>query len=386
MGMYSFFQFAARVLLDRVASTFKAKKRRTQSTNLVSMTRFAAAFCSAWLSFSIINSTSRSKRVQEEATASRETTAEEIRSCEGSLSNAIVREDRRSLQFSAGATLDLTLFVAIRSVETVIGEFWFRYQCFRKSRGKRTTFEEYFPRFLDASVFAVSSGLIMWSWIYYPARLPRGYNTWITAVAQVDHRLIKLLRKARAGEFNYGHDADKAPILESMCKDFNWPLRWADPSQTIPIPCDVVHSGLGPSCYWHVAVRFSRAFKFALITYLPLQLVMKMRNPSRNALWRALVEAFRSSAFLGAFVGLFWSGVCVSRTQLGPKVFGPRIVTPIMWDRGLCIRVGCILCGWSILIEATKRRQEITFFVAPKATATLLPRDYDRKVRHFPLN
>ena len=39
-----------------------------------------------------------------------------------------------------------------------------------------------------------------------------------------------------------------------------------------------------------------------------------------------------------------------------------------------------MMCGWSILIEAAKRRQELAFFVAPKAAATVLPRHYRRMV------
>lgn len=384
--MYTFFQFPVRILLHRAAAAFRESKWRAQSSASISITRFVAAFCSAWLSFQLLNRTSGTKRALQEANPSREPAAQAIRNCNGLLLNSVEKGVQRSWGPSAGKTTDLTLFVAVRSVETVIGDFWSRYQRSRISRGKWTLFEEYIAHFSDASVFAISSGVIMWAWIYNPARLPPGYNKWITGAAQVDHRLIEILRKARAGEFEYGRDAKKAPILESMCREFDWPLQWGDPSQTIPIPCDVVHSGLGPSCCWHAAVRFSRAFQFALITYLPLQLVMKMRNPSWTSLLRALREAFRSSAFLGAFVGLFWSGVCLSRTRLGPKVLSPKIVTPIMWDQGLCIRAGCMLCGWSILIEATKRRQEVAFFVAPKAAATLLPRSYDRKVCRFFLN
>ena len=51
-----------------------------------------------------------------------------------------------------------------------------------------------------------------------------------------------------------------------------------------------------------------------------------------------------------------------------------------MWDSGLCVQAGCVLCGFSILIEAEKKRQEVAMFVAPRAAATLLPRAYERKV------
>ena len=136
---------------------------------------------------------------------------------------------------------------------------------------------------------------------------------------------------------------------------------------------------IGPSCHWHATTRFFKAFKFALAMYLPLQLLLKMRHPSLSQLQKACREATRSSVFLGAFVALFYYGVCLSRTRLGPKLVSKETVTPLMWDSGLCVRAGCILCGWSILIEAEKRRQELAMFVVPRAAATLFPRRYDKK-------
>ena len=50
-----------------------------------------------------------------------------------------------------------------------------------------------------------------------------------------------------------------------------------------------------------------------------------------------------------------------------------------MWDSGLCVGTGCVLCGWSILIEAERRREELALFVMPRALGTLLPREYDAK-------
>ena len=88
----------------------------------------------------------------------------------------------------------------------------------------------------------------MWAWFYLPDRLPRAYNKWIGEAAQVDYRLISVLRKAHAGEFIYGEDTGQAHILQDMCSDYGWPLAWADPVKTIPIPCEIVHMGTGPSC------------------------------------------------------------------------------------------------------------------------------------------
>jgi hypothetical protein len=181
------------------------------------------------------------------------------------------------------------------------------------------------------------------------------------------------------GRICLGKDTGQAPLLQSMCRDYGWPLQWGDPAKTVPIPCEIVHMGTGPSCEKHAAVRFGRAFKFALATYLPLQLLLRMRSPSVRALQQALGDAARSSAFLGTFISIFYYSICLSRTRLGPKLISYDKITPMMWDQGLCVGAGCGMCGWSILIEAERRRQEVALFVAPRAAATFLPRRYDER-------
>ena len=371
--MYTFFQFPVRLLLYKAASNFRLHLHTDR--NIV-ISRLISAFCASWLSLQLLNKPFSAKG---ESLMIKVDSVQEINASNG-VSPVSEEEFLRKMSMPlAGKTMDLTLFAVTRSLESIVGQIWNRHKLSRVSRGKWTKLETLISRFTDASVFAISSGMIMWAWIYYPSTLPRAYDKWIGGVAEVDQRLIELLREFRAANDVYGPDAHPNNILEGMCTDYSCPLEWADPSKTIPAPCELVHSGIGPSCSWHAIVRFSRAFKIAVMTYLPLQLLLKMRNPSRKALLRAFREAFRSSAFLGAFVALFWTGVCLARTRLGPRIFSPRI-TPSMWDQGLCIRAGCLLCGWSILIEAARRRQEVAFFVAPKAAATLLPRRYDMKV------
>lgn len=371
--MYTLFQFPVRLLLHKAASSFRLNMHSDRN---ITISRVISAFCAAWLSLQLLN---KPVGVKGEALKLKIDSAQEI-NASNRVSQVPEKDFSRKLSIPlAGKTIDLTLFAVTRSLESIVGQLWNRHKLSRVSRGKWTKLEVLISRFTDASVFAISSGMIMWAWIYYPSTLPRAYDKWIGGVAEVDQRLIELLREFRAANDVYGPDAHINKILKGMCTDYRCPSEWADLSKTIPAPCELVHSGIGPSCSWHAIVRFSRAFKIAVLTYLPLQLLLKIRNPSRNALLRALREAFRSSAFLGAFVSLFWTGVCLARTRLGPKIFSPRI-TPSMWDQGLCIRAGCLLCGWSILIEASKRRQEVAFFVAPKAAATLLPRRYDMKV------
>lgn len=282
--------------------------------------------------------------------------------------------------------MDLTLFAVSRALETIIHRFWTRRKLLRIQQKRWTRWEQFVSHYADASLFATSAGVVMWAWFYLPDRLPRAYNQWIKSAAQVDHRLIEALRRARDGKLVYGEDNGQAHLLQEMCADYVWPLDWGNPAKVIPFPCEMVHMGVGPSCHWHALVRFAKAFKFALAMYLPLQIVLRASHPSLPNVRKAVREAVRSSTFLGAFVSLFYYGVCLARTRLGPKIFSKNTVTPLMWDSGLCVRAGCLLCGWSILLEAEKRRQELAMFVVPRAAATFFPRRYSEKVSHCLVN
>lgn len=375
VGLYAFLRYPLWILSKRLEKFLKSRRWRIHLNFSNKTSRFAAAFWAAWLSLGLLNGTHHSKGPQQ---SMQQTNAEKL--LNGKALQVNEGQDSGYVSLSkAGRSLDLTIFAVTRSIETLIGYFWARRKTSRLTSGKWTSAEATVSQLADAGVFAASSGVIMWAWFYYPDRLPRAYNRWIKGAAQVDPRLVEVLRRARRGEFVYDRETGQAALLESFCTDLDLPVAWGNPCLTIPIPCEVVHSGIGPSCHWHSAVRFARTFKFAFANYLPLQLLVKAKKPSWRAFLQALKEALRSSTFLGAFVGFFYYGVCLARTLVGPKLLQSRGVTPQMWDQGLCIRAGCILCGSSILIEATKRRQEMAFFVAPKAVATFLPRRYDIK-------
>ena len=342
----------------------------------IATTRFLAAVAASWISFPLLNI---AQKPEQHLARKREVVGDIIPEV-----GALPYVEKQSTQCQptplAGTTMDLTLLAASRALDAAVTNLWSRHKISRMSRGKWTDFEAALSHLADAGIFAVSAGAVMWAWFYLPDRLPRAYNEWIASAAQVDQRLVMTLRKARWGEFVYGRNTGQATLLQSMCKDYKWPTVWGDPAKTIPIPCEMVHMGTGPSCHWHAAVRFVRAFKFALAMYLPLQLLVRARSPSIRAFKQAVKDAIRSSAFLGAFIGLFYYSVCLSRTRIGPKIFSPKMITPMMWDQGLCVGAGCMMCGWSIFIEAPKRRQEVAFFVAPRAAATLFPRRYNRMV------
>lgn len=342
--------------------------------------RFVAAFIASWASLRMLNTfTSSTKSGEALKTSNADGSEESTPPLQGDVTyRKLLIPGHRPLL--AGKTLDLTLLVSVRALDAVIGDLWQRRIKTIRKRGRVPAYYEAISHYTDATVFAASAGAVMWAWVYLPERLPRAYNKWIGEAAQVDQRLVEALRKARRGEFVYGKETGQASMLQSMCRDYNWPLVWGDPAQTVPMPCEMVHMGWGPSCHYHALVRFARAFKFSFLMYLPLQLLVKARHPSVRAFKRAVKDAIRSSAFLGACISTFYYSVCLSRTLLGPRIFGPSTITPMMWDSGLCVGAGCILCGWSILVEAEKRRQEVAFFVAPRAAATLLPRRYEKKV------
>lgn len=180
-----------------------------------------------------------------------------------------------------------------------------------------------------------------------------------------------------------------APLLGSMARDYGLPEDLGDPAKTIPVPCELVHMGRTSSCEKHAIWRFWRGWAFAARMYFPLQAIIlarhikktsrpdnKLAGLTQDALLKALGEATRHSAFLGAFIASFYYGVCLSRTRLGPRLFSSESVTPQMWDSGLCVLAGCLSCGLSLLIEESKRRLEIVLFVLPRAAATWFPRLY----------
>ncbi|KAF1925468.1 uncharacterized protein M421DRAFT_103179 [Didymella exigua CBS 183.55] len=277
--------------------------------------------------------------------------------------------------------MDLTLFAAIRALDVVASSAAAALKpssLTRRAAGKLAT-----------PLFCFSAATVMWSWFYAPSRLPRSHNAWISAAAELDHRLVLALRHARYGTFQYGKDTGMAPLLGSMARDYGLPEEAGDPAKTVPVPCELVHMGCGQSCEAHALWRFWRGWAFAAKLYFPLQALALCRHVAKTAspgnrlaglkihtLVAAIKDAATRSSFLGAFVALFYYGVCLSRTRLGPALVSPKTITPQMWDSGLCVLAGCALCGLSLLAEEPSRRPEIVLFVLPRAAATWFPRRY----------
>jgi hypothetical protein len=363
-------------LVERFLTALLRRDRPRLGQRLIFCIKASCSFLSAWLAFELLNRDEgwARKRAQ-------------------SRSAAIVRQQEEPLPLDvnqptqtprhvryAGKTIDFTLFAFCRALDVLIITAWTR------SRAKPSHPEQRTPRLasllrrtVDPAVFATSAAIIMWSWFYSPERLPRSYNHWISRVANIDSRLIQALRLARQGVFVYGQDNGQASLLAGLCHELGLPEEYGNPAKTIPIPCELYHCGAGKSCEVHALKRLWKSWEFAMGIYLPLQLITLIRARRSRSVRQSLQAAAGSSSFLAVFVASFYYAVCLARTRLGPRILSPKTVTPQMWDSGLCVLAGCLACGWSILLETPSRRQEIAFFVAPRALATILPRVYDKR-------
>lgn len=279
----------------------------------------------------------------------------------------------------AGRTMDLTLFALTRGLDVVIGELWNQRRTRRLNNNSWSRLDVAISKAADPTLFASSCAVIMWAWVYAPERLNKGYSKWITGAAQIDQRLLIALQRCRWGELVYGLETGQKELLLPICQKFGYPEIWADPAKHVPIPCDMVHMGTGHNCEYHALSRFVKGFLMATSIYVPLNIAVQVRNPTRKHITKAIIGSIRSSAFLGSFIALFYYGVCLARSRIGPLLIGKDNKSRTRIDAGMCISLGCMLCGWSILFENAGRRKDIALFVAPRAMATVLPRRYEMK-------
>ncbi|KAG5417428.1 hypothetical protein I9W82_005062 [Candida metapsilosis] len=259
-------------------------------------------------------------------------------------------------------SLDLTLLVATRAMDTVFS----------------STLSHITPpglsKYGDALLFIASSTLVMFAWFYHPEKLPPAYSKWITSAANMDPDFIEVLRLVKNKDLIYGQHGPYEDFLTPYCLRYGKDPKRGNTFINQPIDCEVVHAFRSKSCEVHALWRFWRGFKFAITVYGPLNLFMlvfpsKIKTSKR--LLRAFKSSIRSSCFLGAFIGLYWYGVCLARTRVLPKLF-PKIPRT-RFDDTICAASGAVMCGFSSFLETAQRRKELALFVAPRALGTLIP-------------
>ncbi|KAG6360530.1 hypothetical protein INS49_011592 [Diaporthe citri] len=332
-------------------------------TNRIRLSRWLSSFIAAWLSLRLLQS-----KQSIPSTTTLATAATPLGS---------PGPDQRPRP-QAGRTLDLTLFAATRALDVLVGEIWSRRRTIRSPSASTTTkaLDHFTSSLADPLIFAASSSLIMWNWFYNPSALPRAYNKWIASAASVDRRLVVALQRVRDGIMRYGEDTGHAPLLQEMCEEYRWPMQWGDPAVSVPFPCEMVHMGVGPSCELHALSRFRRAWLWSMRTYLPLQMaVLLLRFRSFKTLRRDVVRAFlsasRSSAFLGSFITLFYYGVCLSRTRVGPHIVGKDAKARQKIDATMLPRK----------YDADKQWRETVVFAASTAVVFTCVMENKRRVR-----
>ncbi|OAA70458.1 integral membrane protein [Cordyceps fumosorosea ARSEF 2679] len=345
--------------LDKVIASLGSKLSETSRLRLA---RFLCSFLAGWFGLKLLHTKGTAPR--------RHSTARRTR-----------QEEELRCKKMAGRTMDLTLFAATRAADVIVGELWSQRRSRRQLANRWTKAESLIQYMADPLVFVSSCALIMWSWFYHPDKLPRGYQKWITSAAQVDTRLIEALRRFHFGALIYGRETGQAGLIGDMCDDYGLPRHWGDPVAQVPLPCEIVHMGCGPSCEYHALSRFARSWKWSMYTYLPLALALQLRRglPTHRGLLRALRSAARSSAFLALYITFFYYGVCLARTRVGPHFVGTDREARQRLDAGICVGTGCALCGWSVLLETQGRRKDMGLFVAPRALSTLVPRQYPKE-------
>lgn len=259
---------------------------------------------------------------------------------------------------------------------------------------------------LDAVMFWACSARIMWCFFYQPHRLPPSYVKWISSLANLDKRLLKTLRLIHSRELVYGRSSTYSHLLTSYAEDRGYPSSWGD-LQVLPacggadadvvwkalgvpgrsgvggLPCEFLHSsittrwGLDNSCLTNVGVRFCLAFIEAMTLYLPVHfLPLLLTRPSsilqRHRAIPAILAAIRSATFLSTFLSSYFLAACFTRTLVLAKLF-PWIPHDV-WDGPYgSVLAGSFTCGWSILIENTRRRGEMALYVLPRAVKASLP-------------
>ncbi|GAA5926457.1 hypothetical protein JCM3775_001023 [Rhodotorula graminis] len=281
------------------------------------------------------------------------------------------------LRATQSPTLDLTLFVLVRGVDTLARLV---YERAPPARGRAAPVLRFLADHCETLVFWTASSKIMTAWFYKPELLPPSYGKWILQLARMDPRLLQLLRYARAGRFVYGKkpDAEVLEMCTAIAKHAGKDASLVNPALIERLDCSFVHGRLGAgSCEQNALKRWARAFLDCLLIYLPVHAIPPLlfnfrrllRSPT-SSLLRILVAASRSSAFLATFVASVYLGVCLTRTRLPQLARGAIAQQPL--DAGWCVVVGCAMCGASVLIENKRRRREMALYCAPRALYAIL--------------
>ncbi|KAI8344343.1 hypothetical protein BC941DRAFT_408384 [Chlamydoabsidia padenii] len=226
-------------------------------------------------------------------------------------------------------------------------------------------------------VFSLACTEIMFSWFYEPSRLPKGYSMWITKMAQMDERLLWVLRSIKDGSWVYGKDTGMNDLLGNYCLDLGLPYEAGVPARG-RIPCRVVHGGQPWGCEVHAMTRFAKGFAKVFLLYFSVHLTppllfkrQKLAQDPLGSIQHILKASIRSSTFLATFITLIWYSICLTRTRIGHQLLG---IQQERLDDTLGPLIGSAMCGLSLMIENKHRRGEMALYVVPRALFSVTER------------
>ncbi|TPX47784.1 hypothetical protein SeMB42_g03192 [Synchytrium endobioticum] len=217
----------------------------------------------------------------------------------------------------------------------------------------------------DTLLFVLSCAEIMWAWFYHQYALPKSYVKWISTMSEIDSAIHIMLNRVRTGELVYRQYSPDVEICKEMARKLGLPESLGDTTSLGMLHCQVVHQGVD-GCLNHMAKRWRCGFERAFRLYLPVHLIpvilfhsSRFTKPKEipNTMWKILQGATQSSIFLASFIAMVWAPICFIRNYITKGR-----------DREMfAVFMGCVFCGFSVLLEQKSRRREVALFCAPKA-------------------
>lgn len=250
----------------------------------------------------------------------------------------------------------------------------------------------------DLVLFALSCGSIMYAFILRPSTIPRSYYWWMVQASGAHPAVLDANRKLvrSQGRWLEGDAYDLVRLCQSLgasgeaVADCRRTIEQC-PVNGLAIPCSLIHCrDIG--CVRNNSMLFMRVVWKMIPVNLALNVVpqalLKFSSFSKQplqSLQKSARISLQSSVFLGAFISLFQSMICLQRRLILPR---PKFAAWLGQPGGHKLwywAAGVISSSLSLLIEQKRRRGELALYVFPKAMESLYYTMLDRKSLKRPL-
>jgi len=229
----------------------------------------------------------------------------------------------------------------------------------------------------------------MYGYALQPTSIPKSFYKFIVKTGPIPEDVLSLNRTVVRGKglidldlakvVSIGENIKATPQAMSIIRQMENPVKL--------IPCELLH-GRFDSCIGHTVGVFQKVFAQIVPVYLALNyapmIILRFKSFIRQP-WKmskkSLVNAIRSSVFLGIFVTSYMSFCCGHRNVMKILPVGMRV------EHKLFYFLFGILSSLSIFVEHKNRRSELALYVIPKGIEALYKVMYKRKwifnVPHF---